>query len=254
VSKISVGYVGLAWVLLGAPAPALAQSLPSADSLIQAHVEAMGGREANLAPSSVRTTGIVEMPALGVQGRFEVLQMAPDRMVTRVSVPGVGEITTGFDGTFGWSVNPLIGASLLEGAELDQVRERANVLSPLRDPSLVPERETVERTSFDGQACWRVQLTWASGRRSHDCYSVDTGLLVASEDVQASPMGSLDVTTLVHEYEEHFGMMLPTRLVQSAMSQVQEMVVREITIDDVDPSELAPPAAIQTLIEDAGGR
>lgn len=67
-------------------------------------------------------------------------------------------------------------------------------------------------------------------------------------------MGSVDITTLVYDYEEYFGMMLPTRVVQSAMSQAQEMTVEAITINDVDPAEMMPPPAIQTLIEDANGR
>lgn len=241
-------------IVSATPGALSAQDLPSADALIAAHVDAMGGREANLAPESVRTTGIIEMPAMGVRGRFEVLQMPPDRMVTRLTLPGIGDMVTGYDGSYGWSMNPVVGATLLEGLELTQVRERANVLSPLRDISLVPERETIEESSSDGQACWRVRLIWVSGRESYDCYSTQTGLLIAAEDVQASPMGSIDVVTRIYDYEEHFDMVLPTRIEQSAMSQVQRMTVEQITINDVDPSEFEPPAAIRTLIEDAEGR
>lgn len=234
--------------------PLSAQALPSADDLIDSYVAAIGGREALTSPTSIRTTGSLEMPAMGMQGRFELLQVLPDESIMRVSVPGLGEIETGFDGRDGWSVNPMTGAALMHDAELAQTGERASVLATLRDPSVVPERETVELTEYDGEACWKVRLVWISGQESHDCYSRETGLLVASEDTQVSTMGAMQVTTRYSEYKDFFGMKLPTHLVQTAMGQVQEMTVREVQIDDVEASEMAPPAAIRTLLEDANGR
>lgn len=240
----------LAWASL--QSPATAQEAPPADELIEAYVEAIGGRAAHTSPESIRTTGVIEMPAMGMQGRFEVLQLAPDRMLTRVTLPGVGEILTGFDGEVGWRVDPLVGPALMQGAELAQTRDRSNMLAILRDASIVRERETLELAESDGQPCWRVRLVWASGTESHDCYSRETGLLIESEDPQATQMGEMEVTTRFSDYEEFGSMMLPTRLVQTAVGQVQEMTVREIAVDDVDASELTPPPAIRTLLESAG--
>jgi hypothetical protein len=247
----AVGLAALACATLASPV--LAQDLPPADELIDAYVEAIGGREANTAPSSIRTTGSIEMPAMGLQGRFELLQVTPDQSVMRISLPGLGEVQTGFDGEAGWSVNPMQGAALMQGAELAQTRARANVLATLRDPAVVPTRETVELTEYDGEACWRVRLVWISGDESYDCYSRDTGLLVSSEDSQVSPMGTMQVTTGYSDYRDFFGMVLPTRLVQTAMGQVQEMNVKEVRVDDVDAAEMAPPVAIQTLLDEAAG-
>jgi hypothetical protein len=109
----------------------------------------------------------------------------------------------------------------MEGAELAQAQERANILSTLRDASLVSASETVELADSDGEPCWRVRLVWASGSESLDCYSRDTGLLLASENTEVTPMGEMVVTHRFSEYEPFYGMMLPTRLVQSALGQVQ---------------------------------
>ncbi len=229
--------------------PAWAQQLPTADEIIESYVEAIGGREAHTTPESVRSTGTIEMLALGIEGEFEVLQLPPNRMLTRVVLPGVGEILSGFDGEIGWSVNPLMGAMVMEGAELAEARERADILSGIRDVSVVPQRETVELTDYEGEACWRVRLQWISGRESFDCYSERDGLLIASEDSQTSPMGVIQVTTRFSDYREFHGMVVPTRLVQTSMGQVQEMQVREVYIGGVVPADVAPPAAIRTLLD-----
>ncbi len=225
-----------------------AQSLPPADDVIESYVRAIGGAEAHTSPRSIRTTGIIELPGMGLQGTFEVLQLLPDRSVTRVSIPGIGEIESGFDGSSGWSVDPLMGAALMEGDELGQARDRANILGTLRDPAVVPVRETLELGGSDGERCWRVRLAWASGGESVDCYSTETGLLIASENTEVSPMGEMLVTTRFSDYEAFGPMILPTRLVQSAMGQVQELIVQDVVVDDVDATELTPPPAIQTLL------
>lgn len=69
--------------------------------------------------------------------------------------------------------------------------EGANLLGALRDASLFTVRETVERTELNGAACYKVRLVWNSGRETHDCYGVDTGLMVAQVASQESPMGAI---------------------------------------------------------------
>ena len=43
-------------------------------------------------------------------------------------------------------------------------------------------------------------------------------------------------------------MILPTRMVQTAMGQVQEMTLREVEIDAVEIGSLTPPSSITTLL------
>ncbi len=241
--------LGFALLLLS---PSLrAQELPAADDLIRRYVEAIGGSDAHLAPSSIRTTGTVSMPGLGIEGEFEVIQILPDQSVFRATLPGIGEQVLGYDGRVGWSMNSLLGPMLLEGAELEQARERAHVLGDLRDPAIVPGRETVELSEFEGEACWRVRLEWASGRESHDCFSADSGLLIASEDVELTPMGPLPVTTLLSDYREHGGMLIPMRMIQRVMGQDQEVTVTSVELNGVTAAELELPPPVRTLLEGA---
>ncbi|TVP47473.1 MAG: hypothetical protein EA350_05020 [Gemmatimonadales bacterium] len=233
---------------IAAPIPTLAQDLPDANTLIADYVAAIGGAERYGGQSSV-VRGTFSMPAMGMEGSFVLVQRYPDQMRMDVSLPGVGEIQSGYTGEVGWSLNPMVGAQLMDGAELEQMREQSSVAASLRDPAVVPGRETVERAEFGGEACWRVRLTWASGRESHDCYSVDTGLLVASESVQASPMGDVPSVTLFRDYREFDGRRMPTRMIQSAMGQEQVMVIETVDYGEVSDDQVAPPQQIRALID-----
>lgn len=230
-----------------APAPAAAQQLPEATQLVQRYLDAVGGREAMLAPRSARTRGTFEMPAAGLTGELEVVTAKPNRVATRVNIPGLGEILSGYDGQTGWSLNPMMGARLLTGAELEAVLEQADPLVAVRDPSTYQSMTTVEQTTMGGQACYRVRVVSKSGRESFDCYAVDTGLLVASVSTQDSPMGSMSVTTLLSEYKQFGNVRMPTRLTQEMMGQQQVMTITSVEFDVVDDAAFSLPAEIQAL-------
>jgi hypothetical protein len=229
------------------PGDAAAQDLPDADALIAAYVEAAGGADRFEGASSV-THGTLSMPAAGVEGQFELVQIYPDRMRMNVNIPGLGEILSGYDGENGWSLNPMMGPMVMSGAELEQTREQASVAASLRDVSMVPGRETVEDAEYDGVPCWKVRLTWVSGRVTHDCYAKDTGLLVASESTQVTQMGDMPIVSIFREYREFEGRQVATHLVQRVAGQEQVMRIDSVEYGEVDEERVQPPQAIQALI------
>lgn len=233
--------------LLASPQALIGQDLPDAETLIARFVEASGGAERFSGQSSV-TRGSLSLPAMGISGSYELVQIYPNRMRLDADLPGIGAIQSGFTGEVGWSVNPVMGPQLMEGDELVQMQEQASVAASLRGRSAIPERETVGEAEFEGQACWRVRLVWASGRESHDCFAKDTGLLLASEAVQSTPMGDVPSVSVYLDYQDFDGRMISTRMIQRVAGQEQVMTVSAVEFGDVDEARVAPPAAIRTLI------
>ena len=230
-------------------------TLPAARDLVARYVAAIGGRDAVMRHSSIRSTGTFEMPAAGVKGRMVLVQAKPDRMAMTMTVPGMGEIVTAYDGTAGWSVNPMQGPRLLEGKELDQMREEAGFANVLRSSESIRAMETVEKTEMGGQPCYKVRVTYKSGRESHDCYSPETGLLVGMNSKQDSPMGSVEVVTLVSDWKEFGGLKSATRLRQQMLGQEQIMTLDTIEFDGTaDAAAFEPPAAIKTLLASAAAK
>jgi hypothetical protein len=235
-------------VVLTGAARADAQTLPPADQLIARHVQAIGGREAVLRPVPSRTAGSFEIPAAGLSGTLEVIALPPVRNHTRVEIPGLGTIRSGYDGTVAWSVDPMMGARVFAGAELEAAAENANPLAAVRDPSVFPTRETVERTEMGGEACYRVRLVSVSGRESFDCYHVDTGLLVGTVSTQQSPMGSTRVSTFLSEYREFGGVRMPSRITQDMGGMQQIISITAVTYEGVTDADVALPADIHALL------
>ena len=165
-------------ITASAQTAATSSSLPAARTIIDRYVQAIGGRDAVLRHTSIRSVGSFEMPAAGVKGNLTVVQVAPNKMGMTIDLPGMGQMVTAYDGTVGWSINPMQGPRVLEGKELAQIREDAGPSAMLRPADRVRSVETVERTTMNGQSCYKVKVTTLSGRETFDCYSTETGLLV----------------------------------------------------------------------------
>ena len=105
------------WILSAAPAPAPAAAptprsapLPSAKQVLDRYLEVTGGRAAYEKTRHRTLTGSFELKALGVTGTLLLQQSAPDKMVTRIDVPGLGSIVKGTDGVHAWEVSAAAGA------------------------------------------------------------------------------------------------------------------------------------------------
>ena len=80
-----------------AKAPA-APALPSARTILDKHLAAIGGREAVLSHTSTYATGTLSMPAAGVTGAVELLRRAPQPDAPE-SVTSVGSVKCSRDST-----------------------------------------------------------------------------------------------------------------------------------------------------------
>ena len=230
------------------PVAVPAQDLPPARELVDRYIEAIGGRDAVLAPTSTRSTGQFSMPTAGISGDMELLQAEPGLTRMRIEIPGFGEVLTGYDGEVAWQVDPMTGPRVMEGLEKAQVTDEAVPESSLRDPAYVESLETVERTTLNDVDCYKVKVVWKSGRESFDCYAVDSGLIVGMELKSTSPMGTMDVTVLVSDYKEFGGVLMPTRMTQLTMGQEQVFTISNVEFNGVDRAVFELPAEIKVLV------
>jgi len=234
-----------------APASLSAQAagaLPPAKDLIARYVAAIGGRDALMKHATMRSVGTFEMPAAGLKGDLNIVQTRDGRTAMTMNIPGMGEIAGGFDGTTAWSMNPMQGARVLDGKELEQMKEDAGFATMLRESAAIKSAETVEASEIAGVKCYKVKVTYLSGRTSFDCYAMDSGLLAGTLMVQESQMGTMEITNAMGEWKEFGGVKIPTRMRQQAMGQEQVMTVTTVTFDGADDAKaLELPAAVKAL-------
>jgi len=235
------------FVVLAAGGEVRAQSLPQAREIVDRYVDAVGGEAALRRHTSWKAQGRFSVPASGLAGELEAYQ-APGRMFARINIPGIGELLRGYDGTVGWSMNPLEGPRILDGPELAQTREELSRGATLRDSTVVSSLQTLEKTTMNGEECWKVKVVWKSGRESIDCYSVSSALLIATEGKTTTPMGEFQYTTDIHDYKQFGDVRIATRVVQRALGQEQVVTTESVQFGPVDAALFALPEPIKALV------
>jgi hypothetical protein len=220
------------------PAAKPPRALPSASEVVARFRKAIGGERLIRTFTTRRATGRFELPAQGIGGPFELVAAAPNRMVFRIELSGLGVMSRGFDGAVGWALDPAVGPRVLSGPELDEMRYSAEFYADLYEPSGYKSMTVVERTPFEGQDCYAVKLVRPSGFESLEFFDVTSGLRIGGRMNTTSAMGTVpSVTTVYSGYKRFDGVLMATVARQRAMG-----IESVLTIDHVEHGGLPPDA------------
>jgi len=225
-----------------------AQALPPAKDLItrwakETNADAWRGHK------SSRMKAAFDLPAMGMSATMEVATLYPNQMVSKINLPGMGEMMQGFDGTVAWMVNPMQGPSLLTGPQLDAAKEDNDPANYSRVTPAITASETLEKTTLGGQECYKVKHTWKSGKTSFDCFSVVDGMITWSQAKNTTPMGEVETTTTFAAYKDWGGVKRATTTTVDQMGQQIIITVQGFEWDTVDAKELVLPPEIKALTE-----
>lgn len=242
--------IALAAATAGYPAVVPAQeSLPPARKVIDRHIEAIGGRAAILAHSSIHMVGTTAFPANGISGSLEAFAAKPNKTLVRMNITGVGDASEGFDGTVAWSLSPMTGPMLSQGKELEQKKFDADFYGELRSGERYKSVTTVEKTAWDGRPAYKVSLVRHDGSEEFEYYDVENGLRTGREFSRDNPMGTLKFTQTTSDYRKFGDLMHPATVKINVMSVQQVLTISSVEYDKVDPAVFEPPAAIKALIK-----
>ena len=195
-------------------APALRQPAPqpSADTVLDAYVSAIGGAAAIERITSRIVRGHFDN-GRGLKAPFVVYAKAPDKLVTVIgseaieSREGSGR---GYDGRIGWDKNFIgTGLRVVTGIELADLVRDADLHRPLHWRALCPERSLDERAGPDGAGAVVVRCGLAEGRIGRLYFDGRSGLLLRYD----SPMWSGDgfVSIYYEDYRLVDGVRVPFR-------------------------------------------
>lgn len=241
----------LGGTLLGATAlPAAGQdALPSGREVINRYIEAIGGRQAVLAQSGRHAFGKFEIPAQGMGGTLEIYAQPPNKMFASVTIDPIGEIRNGFDGTTGWSINPMVGPTVLDSVQLQQMRQQADLFSALYPDEYIASLETVGTEPFEGSTCYNVKVTTTWGETYNEYFDTTSGLQIGTRRKQETQMGSMETVTILSDYRELDGVKYPAKTIVRTMGIDQVITVDSAMAVTVPDSVFALPPEIQALIK-----
>ena len=224
-------------------------ALPPAQTVIDRHVEAVGGKDALKTHNSANIKGSITIPANGMSGTIEVFAARPNKILAKTTLAGIGDIAEGFDGKVAWSMSPMTGPMLATGEELTQKAFDASFDGALGIASRYDAMKTVEKTTFEGRPVYKLALTRKGGGDDIEFYEVETGLKAGGIMERKNPMGTISVTSSVSEYKKFGNLLQPTVMKQSTSGVEIITTFTSIEYDKVDPTVFELPAAIKALVK-----
>ena len=247
-SMLRMAAIALPMAVAATAASAQGPTLPPAASLVAKYAAAIGA-PAFLSAKAIITKGGMSMPAAGMNATFQMTQLSPNMMNMVTTIPGMGDVTVGFDGTTAWAVDPMQGPRILSGKELDQTKDDADRRTMIRQPDMFTSMETLKDTTMNSERCYLVKLMSKSGRETYDCYSATSGLIVASKSTQKTAMGDIPVVSLMSDYKKFGDITVATKTVMELMGQQQILTISSVEVSNAAGVTIVPPAAIQALVK-----
>lgn len=240
-------------VFAAASAPAAAQQTPSiapeARAIIERHVAALGGAKHLAATSSMRATGTLAMPAQGITGTVEILAARPNKTMLKAEITGIGTLESGFDGERAWTVDPITGPMLLTGKQLEQAKFDAAFDGPFQDLTRYTSLSAAGVETFEGRKAQRINAVTAGGDVSAEYFDVETGLHAGSVAKRETPIGPIEVTSLVRDYRKAGGGLQAHQLVQKMVGVEQVITLERFEFNNVKPEAFTMPPSVKALIK-----
>ncbi len=236
-------------------APQVSDKLPPAREIINRFIKAIGGRSAILKHKFSHAKGRYEVVGQ-FSGDIELFAAAPNRVLVKIRVPGMGEFQTGFDGKVGWEVNPMAGASLMKGKKLEQFRHDAEFHGELHEANNFQQIETVGRVQFEGKECYKLRLVTKSGATYLKFFDVESYLLVGRVSTIETPAGPTEATMVFAGYKRFGGVLAATE--QSVRYEIagkkleEKQTYTSIEFNRVAASVFELSAPVKALLDKKG--
>ena len=208
----TVGALLLACVLLVPAATAQAQTL---DEIIEASLEAAGGRDAMARVTSVKRTGSSTMntPFGPIEGDAELI-IIPNQRVYQSLDSEVFQQTSAWNGTAAWQSDTMQGTIDLEGAQAGNLQAQTllHYFLPYNAPELVlAEYRKLDDTEVEGRPHHVVGVTVGTFEIEM-LVDVETKMLRRVRfEIDNPAGGTVEASMDTLDYEAFDGVMMPTR-------------------------------------------
>ncbi|MBP8261177.1 MAG: hypothetical protein KA118_16105 [Verrucomicrobia bacterium] len=214
-SALSMAGMGLAQTAPAAPPaglPAPATRLTTADQVLRANLEAIGGEATLRKITSRAMKGDLDLPAAGGRLRWECVAKSPNKRLITIDMPGYGLVREGFDGQTAWTWAPDGGIQLKTGESLARTRRDAEFHPELKWPELFPAITLQGIQPVGGRDAYALLAQPPSGNPEKLYFDVQTLLLVRRDSETDSPSGKVPIEMYYEDYRPVDGTQVPFRI------------------------------------------
>lgn len=195
--------------LWGSPQLFAAEANPTVDQILDRYLESLGGRAALERLKTRVIQGEVEMVSLGVRGKLEVQNKAPNLQTSKIEFDGFGTMREGYDGKVAWSAAPFQGVTEKKGGELARVQRTMWFPRELRFKESYSRMEAKGSVKVGSTETWLVEGWPAAGKPDRLFFDKKTGLLVREESTVETAMGEMTFEIELGDYRVVDGVKVP---------------------------------------------
>lgn len=219
------------------------EQLPSVDQILSRYVRALGGKAAIERLTSLTMSGTMEAPAAGVSGKAEMAARAPNKYYLRIEVEGFGAFTQAYDGTSGWSQDPVNGLRDISGVELAQLKREADLYRETHLKEVYTKLVVKGREKVGASDTYVVDATPPEGGTDKLYFDTQSGLLVRTDSVNRSPQGEIPAQVYIEDYKDVNGVKIPVTLRQVTSVLTSTIKFTEVRTNvEIEPSRFNRPA------------
>lgn len=171
----------------------LRAQVPSIDQVLQRFVTALGGQQELEKIHTMTLRGTLELPDLKTSGTTVEYFTYPDHFAAMSNIAGIGTSKLVYDGKEAWQVDPQGKFSQVSGADLADIRRRANIHWNLKLRELYPNIQVKDRETVNGEEAWKLEASLENTTFDF-FFSAKTGLLTRFDTDQHVPNGTSSVS------------------------------------------------------------
>jgi len=209
---------------------AVAQDL-SLEQVIDNHYQALGGLDKVKSVVSRRMVGTMTMQPAG-EAAFTLLSKRPAKARMEITVQGQTGIQA-FDGETGWMFMPFMGQTVPEVMPPDMansMKEEADFDGPLVDYREKGHSLTlIGIGDVEGTATYELELTHRNGEVTTYHLNAESFLPMLTESDRSVQGTQLHVQTILSDYREVNGMMIP-----HSIQVIQDMGSQKLNIESIE--------------------
>jgi hypothetical protein len=236
-----------------ATAPAQAEppkDLPRAIDLVNASMEALGGKDKFDAIETMAIVGHMASPMGEI--KMDMKSSKSGSFILNQSMAGMGETSMGSNGTIGWMHNPMTGYELLPEEQAKQVKRQSNMYRMLFN--IMDEFktiETIDKVDFVGTESYKIRMTPRNEGDPEQMgfFGVEDKIFRGFEIKQdGGPMGEVTVTVQLLDWKTINDIKVFNKMTIDQMGMTMDMVFTEVEFNNVDPAVFALPEEVKTLV------
>lgn len=183
-------------------------ALPKVDEILDRNIKVLGGREVIEKMTSRTAKGSIELEGMGMSGTVETFAKAPNKNAVVITLSGFGTVNNVFDGTNGWSADPMSGLRELSGSELSTLKRDSDFFGPLNLKKNYSKLEVKGKEKVGSSDAWVIEATPAEGSPEKFYFDAESGLLIRHDAEREGPQGKMTIEIYTSDYKEVDGIKL----------------------------------------------